>query len=536
MSGRLDRGVLPETLRLELHPTKNPGVVPEAVSRGSARKLWWMCSQGHQYETTPMHRGRGQGCPFCSGKRALAGFNDLATTRPELAAEWHPELNELSPAEVTSGSAVSVWWRGACGHSWRARINNRTHGTGCPVCKGDVVLPGFNDLATRFPEVAHQWDPERNALSAERVSGGSNKKGWWLCAFGHSWEATINNRTAGGNGCPVCAGQLVVAGLNDMATTRPDLAAQFIHEKNAPMTPESVFAGTARKLWWRCELGHEWQASGNTRTGGNGCAVCSGQRILVGFNDLGTVAPDVAATWHPALNAPLSPTDVTLRNGKRVWWQCEFGHEWRTTVASRTSGSGCPTCAGQIVILGETDLSTLQPRVAATWHPVLNGEVRPEQIHQYSNRSFWWLCAEGHEWKSTVNNRSHGQGCPVCAEPGFNPGKPGYLYFLHHEDLGAFKIGITNVGTGRLKAFQRDGWEILHLERFENGAGARVTETAIKRWWRKDLALPVWLTPRLMVRTGGFSETISAEAIDRVEALVRVKEEAARARASLTAH
>lgn len=512
----------------------NPGVAAESITRGSDRKLWWLCAEGHEYETSPAHRHRGQGCPYCAGKRALAGFNDLGTKRPDLAAEWHPELNApLSPSDVTLGSAKSVWWLGSCGHSWQARINNRNHGTSCPVCEGDIILPGFNDLATRYPQLSLQWDSGRNALPADRISPGSNKKGWWLCEAGHSWEATINNRTTGGNGCPVCAGQLVVAGLNDMATTRPDLAVQFIREKNAPATPETVFAGTARKLWWRCDLGHEWQASGNTRTGGNGCAVCSGQRILVGFNDVATVSPDVAVTWHPTRNAPLSPIDVTLRNGKRVWWQCELGHEWRTTVASRTSGSGCPACAGQVVITGENDLLTLQPKVAASWHPTLNGAVSPAEVHQYSNRSFWWICEEGHEWKSTVNNRSHGQGCPACAEPGFNPGKPGYVYFLHHEDLGALKIGITNVGTGRLRAFQHDGWEILHLEHFENGAGARMVETAIKRWWRKELALPVWLTPNLMVRTGGWSETVSAEAIDRVDVLVRVKKEATLAREAL---
>lgn len=186
-----------------------------------------------------------------------------------------------------------------------------------------------------------------------------------------------------------------------------------------------------------------------------------------------------------------------------------------------------------MVVAGENDLLTLQPNVAASWHPTLNDGVRPEQVHQYSNRSFWWLCDLGHEWTSTVNNRSHGQGCPACAEPGFNPGKPGYLYFLHHGGLGAFKIGITNVGTGRLRAFQHDGWEILHLEHFENGAAARMVETAIKRWWRKDLALPIWLTPNLMARTGGWSETISAEAVDRVDVLVRVKAEATLARETL---
>jgi hypothetical protein len=66
-------------------------------------------------------------------------------------------------------------------------------------------------------------------------------------------------------------------------------------------------------------------------------------------------------------------------------------------LASRTSGSGCPACAGQVVITGENDLLTLQPKVAAGWHPALNGAVSPAKVHKYSNRSFWWVREQGHE-------------------------------------------------------------------------------------------------------------------------------------------
>jgi hypothetical protein len=521
------------SIRTQLHPTRNPGVDPLAVTRGSTRKLWWLCPQGHEYETTPGHRARGQGCPYCAGRRALAGFNDLATVRPDLAAEWDVESNgDLTPEDLTAGSAISVWWLGVCGHSWQARVNNRVHGTGCPICAGQTVLAGFNDLATVNPGLAAQWDIERNGRSPDTVSTFTSQRAWWVCDRGHSWEAQISNR-ANGNGCPVCAGQLVVTGLNDMATTRPDLAAEFDLEKNHPLDPSTIFAGVARKLWWRCTLGHEWVATGNSRaSSGTGCPVCAGQRIEIGFNDLATVAPDVAATWHPTRNAAVTPQMVTLRNGKKFWWQCELGHEWITTVASRTSGNGCPTCAGQIVIPGLTDLATLRPDVAATWHPTRNGALTPGQVAQYSNRIFWWQCEQGHEWESTVNNRTHGQGCPGCAERGYKPTRPGYVYFLHHQALAAFKVGITNVGTTRLALFQEDGWDILNLELFRDGAQALAVETAIKRWWRKDLGLPAWLTPDLMSRTGGWSETISDEALGDVEILKRIKAESAARRIS----
>ena len=523
----LDAGLLSE-----LHPNRNPGLTAATITRGSERRLWWICFEGHEYETTPSHRARGQGCPYCSGRRVLAGFNDLGTKRPDLATHWHPPKNgNRRPSDFTVGSAAPVWWLGECGHEWEARINNRVHGTNCPVCAGQQVLPGFNDLATKYPQLAAQWDIERNGRGPDAVTPTANIKTWWLCAFGHSWQARMGNRV-NGNGCPVCAGQLVMPGLNDMATTRPDLAAEFDLEKNSPLKPTEIFAGVARKLWWRCSLGHTWLATGNSRASSRtNCPACSGQRIEIGFNDLYTVAPEVAGTWHPTRNGDVTPAMVTLRNGKKFWWRCEFRHEWITTVASRTSGAGCPTCAGQKVIPGVTDLATLLPDVAATWHPLRNGAAAPDSVAQFSNKIFWWKCENGHEWQSTVNNRSHGQGCPGCAERGFQPFKPGYVYFLHHRSYASFKIGITNVGRTRLTLFQNDGWEILNLELFEDGAQARAVETAILRWWRTELKLPVWASPETMARTGGWSETISADELSEMEIIQRIKAEA-RARRS----
>ena len=90
-----------------------------------------------------MDRTRGtNGCPYCGNKKVLAGFNDLASIEPEIAAEWHPELNgALTPEMVTAGSNRKVWWLCPEGHVWRTAISNRTNAkkrTGCPVCAGNV--------------------------------------------------------------------------------------------------------------------------------------------------------------------------------------------------------------------------------------------------------------------------------------------------------------------------------------------------------------------------------------------------------------
>jgi len=155
----------------------------------------------------------GAGCPICANDVVQAGYNDLATLFPAVAAEWHPTKNgNLTPSQVVSGSHQTVWWRCALGHEWRAEIVDRTRGTnGCPYCGNKKVLAGFNDLASIEPEIAAEWHPTLNgALTPEMVTAGSNRKVWWICPEGHVWRTAISNRTNAKKrtGCPVCAGNL----------------------------------------------------------------------------------------------------------------------------------------------------------------------------------------------------------------------------------------------------------------------------------------------------------------------------------------
>lgn len=108
------------------------------VSVSSSRKAHWRCSKGHSWESTVAHRTRGDGCPFCSGKQVLTGYNDLGTLNPSLASEWDIKKNSLlTPQQVTVSSNKKVHWLCSEKHSWMAVIANRTSGTGCPKCRPD---------------------------------------------------------------------------------------------------------------------------------------------------------------------------------------------------------------------------------------------------------------------------------------------------------------------------------------------------------------------------------------------------------------
>jgi hypothetical protein len=436
---------------------------PKEYSAGSSKKVSWKCSLGHIFEGTIHSRAsRGHKCPYCSGRRIQRGFNDLATTHPEIARQ----ADGWDPSEVGSGSNKKFQWICDEGHRWRATVNNRTgrNSTGCPVCTNKLVLPGVNDLATTHPDVAIRadgWDPTT-------VSYGSGVRRNWKCEFGHKWSVSTHSQ-AKKNGCPVCSNRIVLIGFNDLATTHPEIARQA-----EGWDPREVIAGSDKKLQWKCVEGHTWSVSPEARTYKNsGCPICSNHEVLPGYNDLQTRFPEIAAQadgWNPSV--------VGAGSNKKVKWRCSLGHTWEISPEQRTGkkNSGCPFCSNKKLLVGFNDLATRYPELALEadgWDPtsIISGHAKRK-----------WKCANGHRWASDVLSRTgRNIGCPSCAKFGFNPNADGYLYFLVHPLWGLFQIGITNTPEHRLRDHQILGWEMLEIRGPMDGHLTQQWETAILR-------------------------------------------------------
>lgn len=194
-----------------------------------------------------------------------------------------------------------------------------------------------------------EWSP-RNTSPALNFTEGSGCVAWWLGQCGHEWQAVIKNRTKG-DGCPFCSGAKVLDGFNDLLTTHPEIAKEW-SSKNATSISEISY-GSVKKCLWECSIGHEWYATPNSRTnGGTGCPICSGRQVLVGYNDLYTIFPEIAS------EALEDPKTFTKHSGQRIWWQCSSGHKWYAKIADRTMlGSGCPVCAHGQVSAPENELA-----------------------------------------------------------------------------------------------------------------------------------------------------------------------------------
>ena len=430
---------------------------PTTVTSKSGRKLRWACEFGHQWDALVSNRVQGRGCPICANKMVLPGFNDIATTHPDLAAE----ADGWDPTTLTAGSGARVTWKCASDHTWVAPPSYRLSGTGCPVCAGRSVLKGFNDVATTHPLLATQadgWDPTS-------LTAGAGQKVSWICAKRHRWIAAVSSRSSG-TGCPVCVGQAVGVNENDFASEHPDIACEA-----DGWEPSTVVSGSGLVVSRKCELGHQWRTAVKNRSRGSGCPICTNRVASAGFNDL--------ATTHPAIAVQADgwdPTTVTAGSQRKLPWKCGKGHRWAAVVGSRLAGSDCPVCANRVALPGINDLSTTHPELASQadgWDPTT--------LTSGSSKKVGWRCSEGHKWTAVVHNRSKGVGCPSCAAYGYDPNRQGWLYLIDHDNLELIQIGISNVPSNRLASHARRGWEVLDLRGPMDGHLTSHLETAILR-------------------------------------------------------
>ena len=270
----------------------------------------------------------------------------LAYHSPELAKEWHPTKNgALTAADITFGSKQIVWWKCALGHEWQATVNQRRGGRGCPYCTNRKILVGFNDILTTDPIIAEEWNYEKNGdLLPTMVGSGSAKNVWWRCKKGHEWQAKIYSRTQGKRGCPYCRNLKILAGDNDLMNQNPQLAAEWNYDRNGTLTPAQVSPFSKKKVWWKCEKGHEWEARIASRNPNNNCPYCGNKKLLSGFNDLATKHPDIAADWDYNKNEE-NPTQVLASNISKRFWICrKCGYGYEKSVYNRIRSPKCPKC------------------------------------------------------------------------------------------------------------------------------------------------------------------------------------------------
>jgi hypothetical protein len=174
---------------------------PKLKLDGSKEEVSWKCALGHKWKSSIYNRTRlSSGCPYCAefSEAIDLGVNDLVSTHPKIALE----ADGWDASQFRAGSSRKMNWICNAGHKYQATITHRTSSkSACPYCAGLKILPGFNDLQIRFPQIALEadgWDPTQ-------VASGSHKTKQWKCSKKHVWKASPASRIYANSGCPSCA-------------------------------------------------------------------------------------------------------------------------------------------------------------------------------------------------------------------------------------------------------------------------------------------------------------------------------------------
>ena len=334
--------------------------------------------------------------------------NLLVIKFPHLVKGWHYKKNiNYNLYTITCSSHKKVWWFCKNRHEYERSVASYVKTNKCPICSGVKIIKE-NSFAAKQPILIKEWDFEKNIIKPTEIAEKSHKKVWWVCKYGHHWEAIVSSRSAHNTNCPYCSNKKVDKS-NSLEITHPKLAIQW-HTKKNKIKPSEVVAGSNKKVWWVCKKGHEWESVVDKRKNGHNCPYCSNKKVDKS-NSLETTHPKLAIQWHTKKNK-IKPSEVVTGSHKKVWWVCKKGHKYIRLVIEQSKSKKCPICSG-VKIIKENSFATKQPILLKEWNFEKN-IIKPTEIAEKSNKKVWWKCKFGHTWETRVAKRTMGTGCPYC--------------------------------------------------------------------------------------------------------------------------
>ncbi|MBO4583461.1 MAG: hypothetical protein J5756_00165 [Clostridia bacterium] len=316
---------------------------PRDVAYTDNKKYWWKCKKcGNIWQTSITNRVRGTGCPKC---RYIT-----RTSFPERAVFYY--VNKYYPDAVSNdtsyGFELDVFIPSKKigieydGQQWHQNIkkdslkNNK-------CAKNGIVLFRIRERECWF------WR-ENSYLKLIPVSTRNDEElnnaiQVLLLELDFPF-ADINIKR---DKKSILATYLMAKKQNSLLEKYPQIAKEFDLVKNQPLTPDNIDYGSGIKCHWVCsKCGYEYVATPNTRTlRGSGCPSCAHTVAWKGHTDIFTTNPELKEEWDYEKNKAigLNPDKLLAGSEKQAYWICSKGHSWKTAIANRKIGHGCPICA-----------------------------------------------------------------------------------------------------------------------------------------------------------------------------------------------
>lgn len=412
IQGKTDLVTIAPEIVKEWDFEKNGDLLPSNFTGGSHTSVWWKCLKyGHSWSATIASRVKGSGCPYCHSRTSLPEqaiyyyvlkeFPDAINTDKHLQIELDIYIPNIKTAIEYDGiyfhkkkKQKDIRKNLICNENGIRLIRIREIGledlSDCEIIwikpnakeseiseaisilmsklNLDIAVDVFRDnidilasyhqyvirntLLSKFPDIASEWDYDKNnGLTPEMFSYGSRQNVYWRCKNNHSWKMSINTRTNYKYPCPYCSGKRAIEGKTDFATNYPELMEEWDYKKNGDVNSYKILPKVAKRVWWKCDKGHEWDATINNRVRNkSGCPYCSGLRTIQGENDIVTTNPEILKEWDFDKNTKMTPQTIKAGSEVKVWWKCQkCGNSYKASPYARLKeGTACPYCANQV--------------------------------------------------------------------------------------------------------------------------------------------------------------------------------------------
>ncbi len=249
----------------------------------------------------------------------------------DIMREFARERNGKCLSNRYLNSHTPLEWECHEGHRWFARPANVYYsGTWCPICSAGQAGRKRRHTIEDMHEIARA----RGGKCVSNEYNGANIKLEWECKDKHRWWNTPAHIKSG-QWCPTCLGRLPST-LPLAEATRTNLykLADMARRKGGILLSQR-YTNNKTLLRWRCNNGHEWEASASTIRQGRWCHVCAGwiKGTIEGMRELAKNRGGQCIS------------ETYISSGKKLTWQCSVGHEWRTTPNRVQQGSWCPECS-----------------------------------------------------------------------------------------------------------------------------------------------------------------------------------------------
>lgn len=342
IKGKNDLATVNPCIASEWDFSSNSPLTPSDVFPCSHKKFMWICTKdpSHKFLAAISNRtSRGEGCPFCSGRKAIPGKTDLLTLNPFLASEWDFEANSpLTPDMVSIHSGKKVVWKCSfCKNSWSATIINRSHGTGCPKCHVSgtsfpenaifhYIKPYFRDAIQHDKSFGYSADIYISSIKTVIEYDGS---------FYHSSDSSLETDNLKDELCHKNGVRIIRFRSSALPATqfaeRIDCVDGDINSlaRGISSLLDLLSIHNANEV----DLKHDYYE------------IYSESRKISFDRSLQSSHPIIASEWDYNLNLPVHIEQVSSGSRYYAWWHCrKCGNRWQAYVYSRTAGRGCPVC------------------------------------------------------------------------------------------------------------------------------------------------------------------------------------------------